>query len=377
MKKILIAWFFFCSFLFLKTTLGQETNYIDIKGSLYQRIKIYPKWEGTAIYNTRLVVATLKKNLEWSGVFDVKKKKKQANLKFIIAKKNVLEYSSKDNANYEIQDAIEVKVLTQEDKLLLQGSFENSSDPKELENNTIDFVQNIIYKISRKKGTLGSAIIYSAQKDSMPKRIVITDTHDRYKQTIISNSEYNILPRWTPNEKGFIYTASGSTGTRIVFLDLKKKQLRVLIYSSDGISTGGSWNKKNGDLIATLSKNGNADIYLFENPISKTGNIKQRFTSFSSIDTSPSLSPDGENLLFVSNRSGTAQIYIMNLKTKKLKRLSFMGTYNVDPKWSNDGNYIIYAGLKNGVFQIFLMNIKGEILIVTTLQEKIEEKITG
>ena len=148
MKKILIAWFFFCSFLFLKTTLGQETNYIDIKGSLYQRIKIYPKWEGTAIYNTRLVVATLKKNLEWSGVFDVKKKKKQANLKFIIAKKNVLEYSSKDNANYEIQDAIEVKVLTQEDKLLLQGSFENSSDPKELENNTIDFVQNIIYKIS-------------------------------------------------------------------------------------------------------------------------------------------------------------------------------------------------------------------------------------
>ena len=151
MKKILIAWFFFCSFLFLKTTLGQETNYIDIKGSLYQRIKIYPKWEGTAIYNTRLVVATLKKNLEWSGVFDVKKKKKQANLKFIIAKKNVLEYSSKDNANYEIQDAIEVKVLTQEDKLLLQGSFENSSDPKELENNTIDFVQNIIYKIFAKK----------------------------------------------------------------------------------------------------------------------------------------------------------------------------------------------------------------------------------
>ena len=51
-----------------------------------------------------------------------------------------MEYSSKDNANYEIQDAIEVKVLTQEDKLLLQGSFENSSDPKELENNTIDFV---------------------------------------------------------------------------------------------------------------------------------------------------------------------------------------------------------------------------------------------
>ena len=372
------SWLLLGSFLFFsfggEVVLGLEKNYIDIKGSLYQRIKIYPKWEGTAIYNTRFVIATLRKNLEWSGVFDIKKTKKRASLKFIMAKKIALADSSKDNVDYGIQDAIVVKIFTQEDKLLLQGSFKNNRNPKELENNAIDFVQNVIYKISRKKGTLGSAIIYSAQKDSLPKKIVITDTHDRYKQTIISNSEYNILPRWTINEKGFIYTASGSIGTRIFFLDLRKKQLKVLISSSEGISTGGSWNKKNGDLIATLSKNGNADIYLFENPISKTGNIKQRFTSFSSIDTSPSLSPDGENLLFVSNRSGTAQIYIMNLKTKKLKRLSFMGTYNVDPKWSNDGNYIIYAGLKNGVFQIFLMNIKGEILRQLTFNKKSSEE---
>ena len=55
------SWLLLGSFLFFsfggKVVLGLEKNYIDIKGSLYQRIKIYPKWEGTAIYNTRFVIA--------------------------------------------------------------------------------------------------------------------------------------------------------------------------------------------------------------------------------------------------------------------------------------------------------------------------------
>ena len=50
----------------------------------------------------------------------------------------------------------------------------------------------------------------------MPKRIVITDTHDRYKQTIISNSEYNILK---PNEKGF----NTAVPQGLSFFNLKKQ----------------------------------------------------------------------------------------------------------------------------------------------------------
>ena len=366
---------FIVSFLCVSSLLAQEKNdYIDIKGSLYQRIQIYPKWEGTAIYNTRFVLATFKKNLEWSGVFTVKKKKNQASLKFIIAKKIAFNGISQDNQDDEVRDVITVKIFTQDDELLLQGFFKNNRNDEKLEDNIIDFVQHIIYKISQKKGTLGSAIIYSEQKSSDPKRIIITDTHHKRKKIIISNLKYNVLPRWTPSEKGFIYTSSSFLGTRIFFLDLRKKQLKILISSNEGIATGGSWNRKNGDLVATLSKKGNADIYLFADPISGKGNIKQRLTTFSSIDTSPSLAPNGEELLFVSNRSGTSQIYHMNLKTREQKRLSFMGNYNTDPKWSNDGNYIVYAGLKNSVFQIFLMNTQGKVLRQLTFGKKSSEE---
>ena len=42
-----------------------------------------------------------------------------------------------------------------------------------------------------------------------------------------------------------------------------------------------------------------------------------RLTKFKGIDTAPSYSPDGKDIVFESDRSGRQQIYTMNLKSKK------------------------------------------------------------
>ena len=48
----------------------------------------------------------------------------------------------------------------------------------------------------------------------------------------------------------------------------------------------------------------------------------KRLTFYDGIDTAP-YSPDGDFITFESDRSGSQKIYIMNLKTKKIKRISF------------------------------------------------------
>ena len=52
-------------------------------------------------------------------------------------------------------------------------------------------------------------------------------------------------------------------------------------------------------------------------------NIKKikRLTFYEGIDTAPSYSPDGDFITFESDRSGSQKIYVMNLKTKKIKRM--------------------------------------------------------
>ena len=48
-----------------------------------------------------------------------------------------------------------------------------------------------------------------------------------------------------------------------------------------------------------------------------------RLTNSNAIDTSPSYSPDGSQVVFTSDRGGRAQIYVMNADGSGQTRISF------------------------------------------------------
>ena len=51
--------------------------------------------------------------------------------------------------------------------------------------------------------------------------------------------------------------------------------------------------------------------------------VVERITEHSSIDTSPSFSPDGKFIAFNSDRSGLQQIYVMRSDGSNVKRITF------------------------------------------------------
>ena len=53
-------------------------------------------------------------------------------------------------------------------------------------------------------------------------------------------------------------------------------------------------------------------------------------------------SPDGQYIAFDSVRSGRAEIWTINLKTKNLRQLTDTEGSSVFPSWSPDGKYIAY-----------------------------------
>jgi len=48
----------------------------------------------------------------------------------------------------------------------------------------------------------------------------------------------------------------------------------------------------------------------------------------------------------------------VDLKTRKIKRLTYNGKYNTSPAWSPDGKIIAYTGLKN-TFDIYIVSTDG------------------
>ena len=77
------------------------------------------------------------------------------------------------------------------------------------------------------------------------------------------------------------------------------------------------------------------------------------------IETEPALSPDGEKLAYISDRTGTPQIYLLNLSTKKTTRLTKKGNYNSSPSWSPDGRHLVFSLTRGGSSQIYMVNSDG------------------
>src|SRR6266498_2119013 len=83
------------------------------------------------------------------------------------------------------------------------------------------------------------------------------------------------------------------------------------------------------------------------------GKNQKQLTADSSDNNWPSVSPDGRHIVFMSNRTGSYQIWRMNLDGSNLKQLTNVS----DARWPRflpDGQWVVYASLSNpiGLFKV-------------------------
>jgi TolB protein len=93
------------------------------------------------------------------------------------------------------------------------------------------------------------------------------------------------------------------------------------------------------------------------------------------IDTESSWSPKGNKILFTSGRSGSPQIYELNLRrlNSKAKRISFEGTYNAKAAYLPNEEGIIFVHRSgDGLFHI-AMKYKKENFIRILTEAKMDE----
>lgn len=73
-----------------------------------------------------------------------------------------------------------------------------------------------------------------------------------------------------------------------------------------------------------------------------------------------SWSPDGEWIVFESNRDGDWEIYLMDRNGQNVKRLTHAPGEDRRPGWHPDGNTILFESKRNGDTELFTLNVKNQ-----------------
>jgi TolB protein len=170
----------------------------------------------------------------------------------------------------------------------------------------------------------------------------------------------NLSPSWSPDGSRLAFSSSRSGDPEIYVADSNGRNLKRLT-DFKGPDVSPSWNRKSGaELAWTSGRSGLPQIY----SMSSDGTNVQRYTD-QGYAVSPSWSPSGQLLLFSWIRHygpgapGGADIYIMDIASKKWVQLTHDSGRNDFPSWAPDGRHIVFESNRAGGEQIWSMLADG------------------
>ncbi len=87
----------------------------------------------------------------------------------------------------------------------------------------------------------------------------------------------------------------------------------------------------------------------------------------------PVWSPDGSQVAFSSNKDGDYEIYIVDVETGQVEKLTSNEDQDIGPAWSPDGQKITFASDRDGNWEIYSIGADGSNLQKLTYTEEEED----
>jgi TolB protein len=140
---------------------------------------------------------------------------------------------------------------------------------------------------------------------------------------------------------------------RLMLADSDGANEQTLLSSSEPIISP-SWSP-DGKKVAYVSfETGLANVFIQNISTGKRNSVLSKNTQISS----PSWSPDGKYLSLTLYQDGNAEIYILRLRDKTLTRMTNQFAIDTESSWSPKGNKILFTSGRSGSPQIYELDLR-------------------
>ncbi|CAA9324813.1 MAG: Tol-Pal system beta propeller repeat protein TolB [uncultured Lysobacter sp.] len=162
----------------------------------------------------------------------------------------------------------------------------------------------------------------------------------------------------------------GAFFTRVAYITAvgagRNARYALMVADSDGYSPqtvvrsaepllSPSWSPDGARLAYVSFEGGNSSIYIQ----TIASGARELVAKFRGINGAPSFSPDGRRLALTLSRSGNPEIYVMDLGSRALTQLTNHFGIDTEPTWSADGSRIFFTSDRGGRPQIYQVASSG------------------
>ncbi len=263
-----------------------------------------------------------------------------------------------DNGNYMVRSIFISSPSTNLEWLVEKNSFSPEWSPTEQK--IVYYSENNIERISPG---------YS------PAHIVLYNIQDSTKRRLTGGDSFNFVPTWSPDEDWIAFLSDMARGNEYNLWKIPSDSGTAIQVTSDfndltdlAIMDSRSMKKpswsKDGNEIA-FSRLKKVDYgYVFDiYTVPSTGGNRETIVSSPWNDCSPVFSPDGKEIAFVSDRSGSNKIWTINLQTKELRQITGSNGLWVFEnwgkiEWSASGDKILFTSSFDNFHTLYTVDVK-------------------
>lgn len=299
---------------------------------------------------------------------------------FLLSNKAETEFSNKAALRDQgIDWMMEASLSFRNEKILVQINIYDSSSQKTihskdyqvgllgLRNQVHIIVDDMVFWLTGEKGNAWSKIIFARQIRPGIKEIFQMDSDGENISQVTRFNSLTLAPDLSFD--GRLVFVTYKNGNPEIWGQKTPKSDFQRLFPLDGKTIDGFYSSPrwspSGDRISfvTGDKQGRSDIATLD---LKTNRLR-KLTFNEGINTEPAWSPNGNQIVFTSNRSGGPQLFIMEEDGTNVRQLTLEGSYNASPAWSPKGDMISFVSRFEGKFDLFVYKIsEGRSYQITT-----------
>jgi TolB protein len=224
--------------------------------------------------------------------------------------------------------------------------------------NAAHMVSDFVYEsILGVRGAFATRIAYIAVQGQAPSQhfqLIVADSDGEAPKVILESTQPIMSPTWSPDDQWLAYVSFENRLSGIYIQRVRTGERR-LISQRLGVNQAPAFSPDGTHLALTLSgSGGNLDVWLLD----LASQQLTRLTDDPAVDTEPAWSPDGKSIYFTSDRAGGPQIYKLDVANpKRVQRISFGSGYVARPRVSPDGSKIAYVTREGSNYRIAVQDL--------------------